>query len=83
MRVEEVGELAEAGDVQGDELFLLGLGAQDGGVKGDLVDEDTDGVETVRALDLAPPAGFQPGIAVVHDALETAEGDDGLVDVGT
>src|SRR5690242_12201019 len=67
---------------QGDEFFLLGLGAQDGGVEGDLVDDDGDDVDAVAGADLAAAVGGEPGVPVVHDALEPLEGDDGVVEVG-
>src|SRR5207248_3197252 len=63
---------------QGDELVLLGLGAQHGGVQGDLVKDDDDDGDAVAGADLAAAAGAEPGVPVVHDALEPAQGDDGV-----
>src|ERR1700759_1758716 len=54
---------------QGDEFFLLGLGAQDGGVQGDFVDDDGGDVDAVTRADLTAAVGGQPGVPVVHDAL--------------
>ena len=45
---------------QGDELFLLGLGAQHGGVQGDLVEDRGDDGDAVGGADLAAAPGVQP-----------------------
>ena len=76
---------AAAGDQvpeQGDELVLLGLGAQHGGEQGDLVEDDGDDGDAVTRADLAAAVGGQPFVPVVHDPLEPPEGDDGVVEVG-
>src|SRR5690348_6202824 len=67
---------------QGDEFVLLLFAAQDGGVQGDLVDDDGDDVDAVAGTDLAAAVGGEPGVPVVHDALEPFEGDDGVVEIG-
>src|SRR5215468_2454444 len=79
------GGRAAAGDQvaqQGDEFFLLLFGAQHGGVQGDLVEDRGDDGDVVAGLDLAALPGAQPGIPVVHDALQPLEGGDGVVEVG-
>src|SRR5271166_1569324 len=68
---------------QGDEFFLLGLGAQHGAVQGDLVKDDDDDADAVTGANLAAAVGAQPGVPVVHHALEPLEGDDGVVQVGS
>src|SRR5262249_31423423 len=64
---------------QGNELSLLLLGAEHGGVGGDLVKDGGDDVQAVAGFDLAAAVGQQPGVSVVHHALEPQQRDDGLV----
>ena len=64
------------------EFALLLLGAQDGGVQGDLVEDRGDDVDVVERLDFAAAVRAQPGVAVVHHLLQAAQGDDGVVEVG-
>ena len=67
---------------QGDELSLLVLGAEHGGVQGDLVEDGGDDGQAVAGFDLAAAVGAQPGVPVVHHFLQAEQGDDGVVEVG-
>src|SRR5260370_40506326 len=51
---------------QGDELPLLLLGAEHGGVDGYLVEERGDDGQAIAGVDLAAAVGTQPGVAVIH-----------------
>ena len=59
---------------QGDELLLAGLGAQHGGVQGDLVEDRGDDGQAVAGFDLAAAVGAQPGVPVVHHAAAAGAG---------